>query len=163
MFDLSQITLVRVTDDHFAFFLGEEHAPLDLLQPPGEIDSPGMLRMLRRMVARLHDVGCTGHWLILDGREVVGSCGYKQPPNMSKCVEIGYGVAPERRNRGYATKAVSLLLKEAQADNAVEALVAGTSIDNPASRLVLQRNGFTHVGTREDAEDGMLDLWRFDL
>jgi RimJ/RimL family protein N-acetyltransferase len=163
MFDLSQVALARVTDNHFAFFLGEENPPLALLQPPGGIDSPGMLRMLRRMVARLHQAGCEGHWVILNGSEVVGLCGYKRPPDTSRCVEIGYGIAPERRNRGCATKAISLLLLEAISDQAVEAVVAETSIDNPASKLVLQRNGFTHVGTREDVEDGTLDLWRFDV
>jgi len=163
MFDLSQVALSRVTDDHFAFFLEEKSSHLDLLQPPGGIDSPGMLRMLRRMVTRLHQAGCEGHWIILDGSEVVGLCGYKRPPDASRCVEIGYGIAPERRTKGYATRAISLLLQEVNSDEAVETVIAETSIDNPASKLVLLRNGFTHVGTREDAEDGTLDLWRFDL
>ncbi len=162
-FDLSHVTLARVTDDHFGFLLGEQNSSSGLSLSPSGIDSPGMLRMLRRMLARLHQAGCHGHWLILDGSEVVGLCGYKHPPDASRHVEIGYGVAPDRRMKGYATKAVSLVLHEARSDQAVDAVLAETAIDNLASKLVLQRNGFTHAGTREDAEDGTLDLWRFDL
>jgi RimJ/RimL family protein N-acetyltransferase len=119
--------------------------------------------MLRRLVARLHDAGSEGHWLILNGDEVVGLCGYKSPPDDMRTVEIGYGIAPERRQKGYATKAISLLLKEARADHAVDKVLAETAVANPASRTVLERNGFTHVGIRQDAEDGLLDLWRLDL
>jgi RimJ/RimL family protein N-acetyltransferase len=160
--DFSQITLQRVTDDHFAFLLGEQTSPLSFAHPPGGIDSPGMLRMLRRMVARLHNAGCDGHWLILDGKEAVGLCGYKAPPS-EKSVEIGYGIAPERRKMGYATKAISLLLKHAYADQAVDIVTAETAVDNPASRIVLERNGFTHVATREDSNDGVLDMWQLEL
>jgi RimJ/RimL family protein N-acetyltransferase len=163
MYDLSQVALLPVTDAHFAGFLGEGNSPLKLSQPPGGIDSPAVLRMLRGMVARLHQAGIDGHWLILDGNEVVGLCGYLRPPDAAKSVEIGYGTAPERRNNGYATKAISLLLQTANADPAVGTILAETSINNPASRLVLQRNRFTPAGTREDAEEGILDLWRFDL
>jgi len=160
MADLSQVVLLRVTDDHFAFLLGEQISPLS--QPAGGVDSPGMLRMLRRMVARLHQAGCDGHWLILDGSEVVGLCGYKRPPDATGSVEIGYGIAPERRKMGYATMAVGLLLQAARADPKVQRLLAETAVDNTASKLVLQRNGFKHAGTRMDAEDGPLDLWRLE-
>ncbi|HQT68612.1 MAG: hypothetical protein B7Z78_03640 [Rhodospirillales bacterium 20-60-12] len=162
-FNLSNVTLAHVTDGHFGFLLGEHECSSGFSLSPSGIESPGMLRVLRRMVARLHQAGCHGHWLILDGSEVVGLCGYKHPPDASRHVEIGYGVAPDRRIKGYATKAISLVLHEARSDQAVDAVLAETSIDNLASKLVLLRNGFIHAGTREDAEDGMLDLWRFDL
>jgi RimJ/RimL family protein N-acetyltransferase len=163
MFGLSHVALVRATDDHFAFLLGEQHSTAQLSLPPGGVDSPQILRMLRRMLARLHDAGCKGSWLILDGDEVVGLCGYKRPPGDVRTVEIGYGIAPERRNHGYATKAVNLLVEEVRSDQAVEKIVAETAVDNPASKIVLQRNGFTYIGTREDVENGHLDLWKLDL
>lgn len=161
--DLSHVTLLRVTDDHFAYLLGEQTIPAPFSQPPGGVDTPAMLRMLRRIVARLHAAGCNGHWLILDGDQVVGLCGYKRPPGLTKTAEIGYGIAPERRRRGYATRAICLLVNEARADQAVERVAAETSVDNPASKLVLERNGFTHIGDRQDAEDGPLTLWRLEL
>jgi RimJ/RimL family protein N-acetyltransferase len=161
MFDLSRVTLIRVTDDHFAFLLGEQTSPFS--QPPGGVDSPGVLRLLRGMVAQLHQAGCQGHWLIVDGHEVVGLCGYKRPPDAAGTVEIGYGIAPVRRKRGYGTKAVSLLLEEASADPAIGSVVAETALDNPASKMVLERNGFIRVGVRDDAEGGRLDLWRVSV
>src|SRR5438128_9253686 len=33
---------------------------------------------------------------------VVGSCGYKGPPDSDRMVEIAYGVHPDQRGRGYA-------------------------------------------------------------
>ena len=161
--NLSRLVLLRATDDHFAFLLGEQSSPENLLQPPGGVDTPGMLRMLRRMVARLHQAGCDGHWLILHENEVVGLCGYKRPPDAAKTVEIGYGIAAERRGTGYATRAIGLLLEQARASQAVDKIIAETVPDNLASRRVLQRNGFTRIGAREDAEDGPLELWDFDF
>ncbi len=163
MFDLSHVTLMRATDDHFAFLLGEPSSSAPFSLPPGGVDSPEILRMLRRMLARLHEAGCEGSWLVLDKDEVVGLCGYKHPPGDTRTVEIGYGIAPARRKRFYATKAVALMLEEVRADQAVDKIVAETASDNPTSKRVLQRNGFTHAGTRVDAEDGVLDLWEFDL
>ena len=101
--------------------------------------------------------------LIVHGDEVVGLCGYKRPPDNTKSVEIGYGIASTRRQMGYATKAISLLLEEAQTDTAVEIIVAETALTNPASQIVLERNGFTQVGIREDSEDGTLAMWRMAL
>jgi RimJ/RimL family protein N-acetyltransferase len=119
--------------------------------------------MLRGMVARLHGAGCDGHWMIVDGEENVGLCGYVAPPNQAGEVEIGYGVAPERRKRGYATRAIGLLLAEASVDPAVTVVIAETVADNTASKTVLIRNGFTHTLTRNDSTDGLLDIWRLTV
>jgi RimJ/RimL family protein N-acetyltransferase len=163
MFDLSNVVLIPATDDDFAFLLGEQRSSNRLSLPPGGIDSPRILRILRRMLAQLREAGCEASWLILDSDEVVGLCGYKHPPGDTRTVEIGYGIAPERRKRGYATKAVNLMLAQARADRAIDTIVAETAVDNPASKTVLERNGFTHIGARDDTEDGPLDLWTFQL
>ena len=144
MADLSLVTLIPVTDDHFAFLLGEQstHAPFS--KPPGGVDTPGTLRMLRRMVARLHAAGCGGHWLILDGDEVVGLCGYKRPPDHTKTVEIGYGIVPSRWDQGFGTEAVEEAVELAQRHGAGK-VIARTLPTNVASRRVLEKAGFSFV------------------
>jgi RimJ/RimL family protein N-acetyltransferase len=96
--------------------------------------------------------------MIVSSDEVVGLCGYHRPPAGGE-VEIGYGVAESRRGRGHATRAVEAMATEAAAAG-IHVLFAETSIENPASGRVLEKNGFTREGTRIDAEDGEVQAWR---
>jgi [ribosomal protein S5]-alanine N-acetyltransferase len=89
---------------------------------------------------------------------VVGSGGFKGPP-ADRTVEIGYGVAPSARGRGVATLAVRQLVDEAFETPGVRRVYAETAVDNPASRRVVEKVGFTHTGQRDTAEDGLVDRW----
>lgn len=59
---------------------------------------------------------------------------------------LWYEIDEPHRGRGYATRAVALVLGEA-AHGGVRRVVAEVAIGNPASREVLQRNGFHVVET----------------
>ena len=155
---MTDLRLHEVADDHFAWLLGERPAPDGLKEPPGGVDERSVIVLLRRLTASLHQDGCRSHWLIADDAEVVGLCGFKRPPGASGEAEIGYGVAESRRGRGYATRAVALMLERGRQEGA-SSLVAETAISNPASQRVLERNGFDRTGTRHDPEDGDLVLW----
>ncbi|KUN21460.1 GCN5 family acetyltransferase [Streptomyces antibioticus] len=61
------------------------------------------------------------------------------------CAELGYRVAEKAAGRGVATAAVALLCRTAGTSYGLTALKAVTTLDNPASRTVLERNGFTVV------------------
>ena len=69
-------------------------------------------------------------------------------------VEIGYGIAPGRRRRGHATRAVALVLDLAREDPAVRTVLADTVLDNVASQRALEKNGFRRAGTHADPSDG---------
>ncbi len=155
---MADLRLQEATDDHFAWLLGERLAPDGLTEAPGGVDERFVISLLRDLTATLRRTGCRSHWLIVDGGEVVGLCGFKRPPSSSGEAEIGYGVAKSRRGRGYATQAVALMLNKGRQEGA-STLVAETAIFNPASQLVLERNGFDPAGTRHDSEDGDLILW----
>jgi predicted acetyltransferase len=82
-------------------------------------------------------------WL-WDG-EFCGSIGFRWQPGTEAlpptCLgHIGYGVVPWKRNRGYATRALSLLLDEA-AKSALRYVEITTMPDNLASRRVIEANG----------------------
>ena len=88
-----------------------------------------------------------GHWQVLERGSglVVGGIGFLDPPVVAE-VEIGYGIAPSRRGRGYATEALRAALLYVTAQGSVTAVVAGTDHDNPASRRVLEKAGFRCLG-----------------
>ena len=155
--------LLAAEDRHFAWLLGEA-SPVDgLREPPGGVDGSAVLTVIRDLVGRLQAAGCRGHWLIVDGSEVVGLCGFKRPPAPSGEAEIGYGVAEHRRGRGFATRAIALVVGEAARLEGASILVAETAADNLASQVVLERNGFVRTGTRHDHEDGDLICWTRSL
>jgi len=60
--------------------------------------------------------------------------------------ELGYRVAERASGRGVATAAVAGICRSAATEYGLTALTAVTTLDNPASRKVLTRNGFTRTG-----------------
>jgi RimJ/RimL family protein N-acetyltransferase len=93
-----------------------------------------------------------------DAGMIVGAGGFKSAPKEGK-VEIGYGVAPCCRGRGYATAGVRLLVAHAFASGAVGEIMAETLIDNLASQKVLMKAGFSRYDIA-DSEEGLLILWK---
>jgi RimJ/RimL family protein N-acetyltransferase len=45
----------------------------------------------------------------------------------------------------------------------VRGVNAETSVKNPSSQRVLERNGFARVGERVDEEDGPVIVWRREI
>ena len=74
---------------------------------------------------------------------LVGACGLGRRP--SGAVELGYWIARDSWNQGYATEAGHALLDIAQALGLAR-LEASYFIDNPASGRVLEKLGFTPTG-----------------
>jgi RimJ/RimL family protein N-acetyltransferase len=64
--------------------------------------------------------------------------------------------------RGVMTRALAELLRIVPGQGH-DGLTAATSVDNPGSQRVLEKNGFVRTGTREDPEDGTLITWAIDL
>ncbi len=95
-----------------------------------------------------------------DGQAVIGSAGFKGPPDASGMVEIAYGIVPSRQGRGYATEAAGALLRFAAADDRVRLVRAHTLPEGNASTRVLTKCGFVHVGEVVDPEDGL--VWRWE-
>lgn len=90
---------------------------------------------------------------------VVGTCGFKGPPDADGAVEVAYGTSPEHRGCGYATEAAVALADFALADGRVRVVRAHTKPDNGASQRVLTKCGFRCVGEVMDPEDGLVSRW----
>ncbi|MFF0745093.1 GNAT family N-acetyltransferase [Streptomyces sp. NPDC004111] len=85
--------------------------------------------------------------------EVVGAIGLFWPPKEG-AVEFGYGVAPSRWRRGYATEAARALVAHALAAPGVHTVCAKASLDNPASIRVLEKAGLV-PWPGDDLEPGL--------
>jgi RimJ/RimL family protein N-acetyltransferase len=84
---------------------------------------------------------------------LVGVGGYKGAPDASGSVEIGYGVVPESRRRGYAREAVDGLLARAFADPRVARVLAHTLPELAPSIAVLHSAGFAFAGAGSDPHE----------
>jgi RimJ/RimL family protein N-acetyltransferase len=83
----------------------------------------------------------------------VGVAGYKGAPDVAGVVEIGYGVVPEQRRRGFASEAVRALVSRAFADPRVTAVTAQTLPGLDASIGVLRGTGFAYDGPGNDPHE----------
>jgi RimJ/RimL family protein N-acetyltransferase len=93
-----------------------------------------------------------GEWV------AVGQMGFRDRP-VDGVVEVGYGINPSYRNRGYATEMVRALTDWALAQPTVSRVVAECRPDNVGSIRVLEKTGFERIGQRFDEEDGVLIVW----
>ena len=97
-----------------------------------------------------------GGWYVIGNGELVGTAGYKGPPDADGTVEIGYSIIAPRRRRGFAAAAVNLLVGHALADPRVQRVLAETLPDGEASQRVLLATGFQPAGSRVDPDDGVV-------
>lgn len=81
----------------------------------------------------------------LSDGQAIGGIGFKGQPE-DGCVEIGYGLAPSARGRGYAAEALVALMAIA-AEHGVSRVIAETAPQNVPSQRTLIRAGFRLVST----------------
>ena len=77
-------------------------------------------------------------------------------------VELGYGVLPGERRRGYAGAALAALLDRTAREPAVRRVRLAIAPDNDVSRRLAVRAGFVEVGEQMDEVDGRELLYERD-
>jgi len=90
---------------------------------------------------------------------VIGSVGFKGPPDESGMVEIAYGIVQQYQGRGYATEATAAGVAFAFSADEVSCVRAHTLPTSHASRRVLEKCGFGFVGDFQHPEDGLVQRW----
>jgi len=105
-----------------------------------------------------------GWWTYLfihtQDKRLIGSGGYKGKADESGMVEIGYGIAPEYRNRGLATEAAQGLVDYAFSQPKIEVIDAHTLAEVNPSTKVLERIGMKNIETLHDPDEGEVWHWR---
>jgi RimJ/RimL family protein N-acetyltransferase len=79
---------------------------------------------------------------------------------------LGYALAPEAWGKGLATEAASAVIDAGFTLTNVLEMLATAHVENPASRRVLEKCGFTHIGAGLEgapARGGMVPCDRFRL
>ena len=94
-------------------------------------------------------------------RTLVGNGGFTGEPDDSGAVEIGYEIASEHWNRGFATEAAQAMIDYAFAHEEVRAVIAHTLAEMNASNSVLRKVGMTFVAEADDPEVGK--TWRWQI
>ena len=86
-------------------------------------------------------------WLVVDklSRTIVAEIGFKGPPDIDGCVEIGYGTMPAMQNKGYMTEAVKGIVQWTAQRSDITTVLAETHAGNKASIRVLEKNRFIQM------------------
>jgi RimJ/RimL family protein N-acetyltransferase len=84
------------------------------------------------------------HLLVTERGEVVGRVNLTEVADGS--AELGYRIAQKATGQGLATAAVRKVRELAATEYGLTRLRARVTLDNPASRKVLEHNGFVAVG-----------------
>src|SRR5215212_587828 len=90
-----------------------------------------------------------------ESRSVVGSGGFKGPPDAEGVVEIAYGIVPSFEGRGYGTE-VARVLTSFCFENDVKRVRAHTLAVTNASNRILTKCGFHFVTELNDPDDGLV-------
>ena len=83
------------------------------------------------------------HLLVAEGGEVVGRVNLFKVADGS--AELGYRIAQKAAGQGLATAAVRKVRELAATEYGLSRLCARVTLDNPASRKVLEHNGFVAI------------------
>jgi [ribosomal protein S5]-alanine N-acetyltransferase len=117
-------------------------------------------------LAELRKLGHPDPWVLgfallhRDSGSVIGSAGFKGPPDADGVVEVAYGIVPAFQGFGYATEATRALVTFAFANVVVKRVRAHTLPAHSASTSVLTKCGFTRVENVIDPDDG--PVWRWE-
>ena len=98
-------------------------------------------------------------WVIVHkGQKVImGDIGFKGAPTEHGLIEVGYGIYPEYRNKGYMTEALNSLTNWAFQQPDVKIILAETDKINLASQKTLLKSNFAPFAETESDY-----WWRLD-
>jgi RimJ/RimL family protein N-acetyltransferase len=96
-----------------------------------------------------------------ESQSVIGSGGFKGPPDENGVVEIAYGIVPSFEGRGYATE-IATALTAYCFDNGATTVRAHTLPVTNASNHILGKLGFRFAGEVVDPHDGSVWRWERD-
>jgi RimJ/RimL family protein N-acetyltransferase len=153
--------MLRAEGDDLARFAALLNARIPESWPPELYDDDARLWTLRAVEQAPEHEGWWMYYLVADdgdGRALVGVAGYKGPPGDDGTVEVGYGVLPEHRRRGYATEATQALVDRAFSFPAVARVTAETYPHLGPSIGVMEKCGLTFAGA--GSEEGVV---RYEL
>lgn len=117
--------------------------------PPEHWDA-GVLRWLLEAARRPDfNPAWPGFYVLLAGDpnpQLIGTAGFKTPPDDHGVVELGYGIVASRQRRGYATEMVQGMIRYAWMHPRAQRVDAETFPDHTASLGVMRKAGMAPLG-----------------
>lgn len=121
---------------------------------------------LPEWVAKIHNNASAGDdqwgksllYLCFDGESLIGliSIRYDLPESLSETIgDIGYGVRPSERNKGYATAMLGYALSVCK-KKGMKKVVIGCFQDNPASVATIKKNGGKFITENDNYQEGKI-------
>jgi ribosomal-protein-alanine N-acetyltransferase len=167
----SSVRIVRLSPDAIAALAEGDLATADALSPVSLspwLVSEGMVRTwqfrTQQAVESPEDLPWITGVLWDDEEQVaVGGSGFHGAPDADGMVEVGYGVDPAYRRRGYARAALELAIERARSEPSVRILRATISPDNEASLALVRQYPFVENGEQWDEEDGLELIFEMDV
>lgn len=86
-------------------------------------------------------------WLIIEKESnlIIGSAGYIGKPDHNGNIEIGFGIIPGKRGKGFCNESVQALLNWGLNHNEVYKIIARCDKSNIASRKTIIKLGFEYL------------------
>lgn len=105
------------------------------------------LPLFRKMIC---EYGVTGFnaWSIVDRQtnDIIGSIGFKSSPDSYGSIEVGFGIVPGKRRKGYCIEALQEIIDWVKSKNKVKIIKAQCDSSNEGSKKVLEKAGFVIKG-----------------
>ncbi|MBK9736951.1 MAG: GNAT family N-acetyltransferase [Saprospiraceae bacterium] len=134
---------------------------LNMNRSLGLFDSEECRMLLKTYDAYYQEIGFNVPWVgyfVLNGGQVVGSCGYTGQPKDGK-VEIAYWTFKRFENKGIASFSCKALISIAQQFDPTITITPKRHLEYNASTKILQSNGFVFTRVVQDHEIGDAWLW----
>jgi len=136
----------------------------------GNLTAGRVENAIRMKLEKMNDSSMAHHiwityWLLVIKSDLLGAglLGFKGFPDENGVVEIGYGINPSSRSKGYMTEAVKSLAGWAFSEPTCRIIVAPQTLKaNPASNRVLEKVGMQIYEETGDAYSWKLDRSLFD-
>jgi RimJ/RimL family protein N-acetyltransferase len=119
----------------------------DTSNVPHPYPSDGAVSWIRYTIAQ-REQGHELNFAMLedDSNTLVGVCGVLNIEGRPRRGELGYWVGVPYWGRGYASAAARDLVRVVFVEHGLDELYSSCLVRNPASRRVLEKTGFRHVG-----------------
>jgi [ribosomal protein S5]-alanine N-acetyltransferase len=122
----------------------------DVVRMLSEVPWPLRFEDVQTFLASEHEAA--DDFVILNGDDPIGVCAVKKPGSGEpprKMPRLGYWIGKRHWGKGYATEAIGVLVERPFAAHpSAERVGAGVFHDNPASRRVLEKLGFSAVASK---------------
>ena len=91
-------------------------------------------------------------WLIIEKNNdmIIGSTGYIGNPDSEGNIEIGFGIIPSKRGKGFCCESVKALLKWGLSHDDVHCITAQCDVSNVASIKTIMKLGFEYLNEKDN-------------